>query len=152
MGSIAVLEKYSNVRLKAFWEISWNFSRVLFAYPVGKNCQDELSRHKSFQNPLDNSEVGSQGNVTFKTHIREFWLRSDVDSHIFSLKSTKSWWKNACNFIFFILLKMGTLHRHTLAIFTLDWIQILRTQINKIYTNLNSRIVTTMLESLGAIL
>ena len=59
-------------------------------YPVGKNCQDELPRHKSFQNSLDNSEVGSQGNVTFKTHIRELWLRSDVDSHIFSLKSTKS--------------------------------------------------------------
>ena len=63
----------------------------MLTYPVGKNCQDELSRHKSFQNSLDNSEVGSQGNVTFKTHIREFWLRSDVDSHIFPLKSTKSW-------------------------------------------------------------
>ena len=56
-------------------------------YPVSKHGQYKLSRKESFQNPLDDSQIGSQGYVAFKADVREFRLRSDVDRHVLALES-----------------------------------------------------------------
>lgn len=53
-------------------------------YPVSENGQDEFSRQECFQNSLNHSQVGREWNVTLKTDIGVFRLRSDVNSHVFT--------------------------------------------------------------------
>ena len=48
----------------------------------GKDGEDEFARIEGVEDVGDDAEVAGGGDVGLEAHIREFWLRRDVDGDV----------------------------------------------------------------------
>lgn len=58
----------------------------MFIKPIsnlcGKDGEDEFARIEGVEDVGDDAEVAGGGDVGLEAHIREFWLRRDVDGDV----------------------------------------------------------------------